>query len=96
MGCGMTTCAENFVGRRFGRLSVVARSSNAKSGNSRWLCFCECGNETVVVGSSLKNGGTRSCGCLHSDVTAASNKKRFHGNRPYSAFDWMEIDEWVK
>lgn len=32
--------------------------------HSYWLCKCSCGNETIVVGTSLTRGYTKSCGCL--------------------------------
>lgn len=60
-------------GKKFGRLTVLkfhdirTRKENKKE--SRWLCKCDCGNETVVVGSSLKSGKTQSCGCLNREVT---------------------------
>ena len=28
------------------------------------MCRCDCGKEVVVVGSSLRRGNTKSCGCL--------------------------------
>ena len=34
--------------------------------NSKWLCKCNCGNETIVTTSHLKSGHTISCGCLRS------------------------------
>lgn len=43
-----------------------------------WLCKCECGNITTVLGQSLRNGNTKSCGCLKKENTAAkdlTNKK---------------------
>lgn len=51
----------------FGRLTVIERSENDKHGNTKWLCKCECGNEVVVLGHSLRQGRTRSCGCLLSE-----------------------------
>lgn len=51
-------------GRDFGRLKVLARSDNTKAGKARWLCQCSCGNKTIVIGSKLINGYTKSCGCL--------------------------------
>jgi hypothetical protein len=30
----------------------------------RWLCKCDCGNEVIVLGNSLKNNATKSCGCI--------------------------------
>lgn len=29
-----------------------------------WACVCDCGNTTIVKGSSLVGGITKSCGCL--------------------------------
>jgi hypothetical protein len=31
---------------------------------TRWLCRCSCGQTTTVDGQNLRQGGTRSCGCL--------------------------------
>lgn len=54
------------VGLRFGRLVVVSRGPTDKHRTARWLCRCDCGREKVIGGKSLrlKEGGTRSCGCL--------------------------------
>lgn len=38
-----------------------------------WLCRCDCGNEGVVLGISLRLGRTKSCGCLQR--TIVSNRK---------------------
>ena len=29
-----------------------------------WICECECGNVIIVCGANLRNGHTKSCGCL--------------------------------
>src|SRR5215469_692755 len=42
---------------RYGRLTVLGPVTGA------WLCRCDCGTETVVTGSRLRSGNTRSCGC---------------------------------
>lgn len=52
----------NLVGKRYGRLLVVSKS-NSHNGHTRWLCKCDCGNECIVHGTSLKTGNTTSCGC---------------------------------
>lgn len=58
----------DLTGKKFGRLTVVSRAENSKSGKSRWLCVCECGNECIVHGDSLKNGNTKSCGCIRREA----------------------------
>lgn len=39
-----------------------------KSGSSFWLCKCECGEERIPQGSTLKNGRSKSCGCLKKEL----------------------------
>jgi 5-methylcytosine-specific restriction endonuclease McrA len=29
-----------------------------------WLCLCDCGQETTTYGAYIRNGDTKSCGCL--------------------------------
>lgn len=61
------TRTRNLVGERFCRLVVLSKAVGTRA--SRWRCRCDCGNETEVVHSDLLSAHTRSCGCLHSDVT---------------------------
>jgi hypothetical protein len=59
------------AGQKFGRLVVQSRAEPARRSNGRlrdrWTCLCECGNTVVVQWDNLRNGHTRSCGCLLSD-----------------------------
>lgn len=54
----------DLTGQRFGRLVATNYMSGSRSTRGRWRCVCDCGNETNVITSQLKNGRTRSCGCL--------------------------------
>jgi hypothetical protein len=67
--------------QKFGRLLVVEKTSQKNSsGNVKWLCKCDCGNEVCVAGSALQQKTTQSCGCLFIDT--ARNKglnKKKHG-----------------
>lgn len=56
-------------GKKYGRLKVV-ESAESKSGARRWLCRCECGTLTTVFGYALRNGNTKSCGCLKEEYNA--------------------------
>lgn len=40
-----------------------------------WKCVCSCGNETIVAGSDLRSGHTKSCGCL-SDESRRKERDR--------------------
>ena len=61
-------------GQRFSRLTVISRTDDyvAKNGvrHSCWRCVCDCGNEVVVRATSLKEGDTRSCGCLRAETNS--------------------------
>lgn len=52
----------DLTGKRFGHLLVVRRVEN-RSGNPRWLCRCDCGNDHVTFGYMLRSGRSRSCRC---------------------------------
>ena len=54
----------DLTGKKFGKLTVLKRVENNKHGQPQWLCKCDCGNETVVVGQKLRTGQTKSCGCI--------------------------------
>lgn len=58
---------KDITGMRFGRLVVIEPTNERKKGAVLWVCKCDCGNETVVNGSNLRRGDTKSCGCLHKD-----------------------------
>lgn len=70
---------KNEIGNIYGALTVVARGPNTNEGRARWICDCECGNQTVVLGKNLRSGNTKSCGCLKSKQPAA--RKDLTGRR---------------
>lgn len=80
---------KNFVdltGQKFGRWTVLYKDldrikekhkNNKENGSSNsiiyWICECECGNKGSVDSGNLKNGTSRSCGCLESELTIQRN-----------------------
>jgi hypothetical protein len=50
-------------GQRFSKL-IVLNLDNRKNNKTQWKCRCDCGNLIVINGENLKNGHTKSCGCL--------------------------------
>lgn len=69
---------KDLIGKTFGRLTVIGRSSNDKRGKSRWECRCECGNIKTILADSLVSGKTKSCGCYRKE-TAPRNNPAKHG-----------------
>jgi hypothetical protein len=59
------------IGRRFGKLVVIGTAkpiADTRGNNlSRWLVECDCGKEKVVRQASLRNGQTKSCGCVRKE-----------------------------
>lgn len=85
----------DLTGKQFNFLTVLKRDENTHKGNTRWLCRCVCGKETIVVGSKLKSGRTISCGCM--GLYRATQAKTKHGdalyrksNRLYSVWSAMK------
>lgn len=69
MSCGCLvrqSKAQDMTGKRFGKLLVIRRVDNRRSGKSGneacWLCKCDCGNECIRSTRGL-NCGSISCGC---------------------------------
>lgn len=56
------------VGKRFGRLVVKMSAGEDRYGKSLFLCKCDCGNTKVIIGSSLVQRFTKSCGCLQKEI----------------------------
>lgn len=68
---------KDLSGQRFGRL-VVVRLWKTGNGKANWLCRCDCGMGKITLGTSLKSGTTKSCGCLQVDVQRKKQTK--HGS----------------
>lgn len=64
----------NIAGQRFGKLLALRLSDDWQSGQTRWLCRCDCGQETTVRSHNLRYGKTKSCGCAaHPKTPRPSN-----------------------
>lgn len=63
----------DLTGQKFGKLTVIKRENNNKYGSATWMCKCDCGNETIVMGSNLKRKEIISCGCYPKGVVPFPN-----------------------
>lgn len=80
------------LGNKYGRLTVIAESDVREFGSVCWVCVCECGNEVIVAGDSLRSGQTQSCGCLAADKSRESNFVD-RTNERYNKLIALYIDE---
>ncbi|MGO8948479.1 MAG: hypothetical protein ACLQUY_12625 [Ktedonobacterales bacterium] len=61
------------TGERYGRLTVIEYAGKEFKRGSwyrAWRCLCDCGQSITVLWPDLKDGSTRSCGCLQSENRA--------------------------
>lgn len=48
-------------------IKVLSRAGSDNHQTALWRCLCKiCGNIFITKGSSIRNGDTKSCGCIHS------------------------------
>lgn len=92
---GKTAIRKDLTGMVFGRLVVLKQVKDiiTKGGKHypAWLCRCDCGNECVVSGASLKSGNTKSCGCLHKEeVSNMMSKHNLTDSRLYLVWKGMK------
>lgn len=79
--------SEDLAGMRFGRLVVQKREEKS----SKWKCLCDCGNMVVVDTNHLKQGHTKSCGCLQKDKASQTHLKNIIGEK-YGLLTVIAID----
>ena len=72
----------DLTGKKFGRLTVVElHKERSKYGQAQWICRCDCGGTSTVVGWSLRKGYTKSCKCLHREMTSIKRLKDLSNQR---------------
>ena len=83
---------EDITGHKFGRWLVLSKLDKGEGEHwTMWLCRCECGTVKAIRHSSLTSGNSRSCGCLHSEITSESHKKHGgYGSRLYGVWNGMK------
>lgn len=66
---------EDLSGKRYGRWTVVSRAWDARGVS--FNVVCDCGTKAIVRGHTLKDGESKSCGCLRKELQG--NRMRKHG-----------------
>lgn len=82
----------DITGKKFNRLTALRFHGINNQRLATFVCVCECGNEGVYVGRSLRNGNTKSCGCLQREVLDARSRK--HGMSPRGSVA-SEYSIWI-
>lgn len=86
---------KNISGQRFGRLVAVEPTAKRSDRKVVWVFRCDCGKIVEISGKSVRNGNTRSCGCLHDDLRPEVARKAatvhghaIHGRETPTWYSW--------
>jgi hypothetical protein len=81
--------ANDLTGRVFEKLKVLERDGNTRP--TRWICQCECGTIKSIIGQSLLNGCSTSCGCVRKEkIIGCSTKHGKCGTKLYECLKNMK------
>lgn len=111
-GCGrnlyLSNKKNNLIGKKFGKLKVLKEIGKNKNSRYIYECSCDCGNITTVLGNSLVNSHTLSCGCLISKYNYIMKKivnelgyeceteYQIDLSRVDCGFNYMRFDIYIK
>lgn len=76
----------DLTNKKFNNLTVLYEDSKIGK-NTAWKCKCDCGNYITVRGYDLKNGHTKSCGCLRKKNSKETIKEK---NKKYIKENYVE------
>ena len=82
----------DFIGMKFGRLTVIGSSDIVYRNRTFFSCKCDCGNAVSVRVNALRSGNTKSCGCFKTEVLKSIRNIK-HGkykSRTYSIWRAMK------
>lgn len=94
----------NIIGNKFHRLTVLSEVNpiKYKSNNGRkvtismYLCQCECGNQKIINGFKLRNGKTKSCGCLIKEIAQSKIPNMIQKSTKYDPYTALAVKVWKK
>lgn len=78
----------DLTGKRFGGWAVLEWIGPNENKQTCWRCRCDCGVEKIVVGQTLREGLSSSCGCQLAE--RVSRAKITHGQSKSKANNGLE------
>ena len=87
---------KDLTGQKFGRLTVIEQASVNTRREILWLCKCDCGKKCVTSGHDLKNGHTKSCGCLHKERVRETHFKPLEIGRRFGRLVVLNYSHSIK
>ena len=84
---------KNIQGQVFGRLRVLRQVGIDKSRQAKWECLCECGSTVTALGSNLRVGHQRSCGCWRPALISAARTIHGESHRTREFETWSAMSD---
>jgi hypothetical protein len=91
-------------GQKFNRLTIIEEVERhiypSGKPRRRFLCKCDCGNQTTVMINKILNGHTNSCGCYRKENTSIlgktkNNSKENNGNYKHGLRKHILYKTWI-
>lgn len=91
------TMFEDITGKIFNNWKVLKRVADGKRKETQYLCECKCGTKRIVKAYALKNGRSKSCGCLRAELARDKHIKHGKtGTRIYNIWRSMKKRCYIK
>ena len=86
--------AKDLSGQQFNRLKVLYRTQN-QGKKPMWVCQCQCDKHTILVvaANHLKDGHTKSCGCLKTENKAGGRPIKDLSNQTFGDWKILKFDQ---
>lgn len=88
---------KSLIGQKYGRLTITDTSHRDKNGNLYVKVKCDCGNERTVLYLNLRDGKSKSCGCLSAELSSERAKNydltKFHEGRDKGIVDGVGLSQ---
>lgn len=81
----------NVIGQKYGMLEIIREHSKSRSGHIRYTCKCDCGKECNVLLTHLRQGNSKSCGCVIK-AKVGKNSPYWTGAGDISGNFWNQIE----
>ncbi len=66
------------IGKIYNNWTVIEYAGSDDKNRAHWLCRCECGRESIIRGSGLRNGHSKSCSvCVNNNMRKDELDKKY-------------------
>lgn len=76
-GCRTQDTINNYVGRKYGNLTVIEFDSKDKENRNLYKCKCDCGNTIITSAKNLERGVTNNCGCKTKEKRGRASRLKY-------------------